>query len=990
MRWSLLLCSLLLIAWTPFDQARVSLEELVADRVLPAGTHLASVTREHGALHIAMHIDGPVDRVLDEWTVQVVHHRYLAAFELPVTLCLAAGSAPCRPLPAFLPDFPPVPSRSWESPLPAPTDMPLDAPGATSGALTQRHIYVSQGHGWAWTETEWWERWATQRGNTWGIVEDFVNAEAINQYLVHYLRNAGATVHTVREADMQSAWVIVDDGDGTDHPANGRYEEVGEFATSTAPGFRNFQAPYPSGTNPMLLGESRYAYTTSTPQAFARWTPNVPENGEYAVYVSYAASANRSHAAHYVVNHAGGSADYVVDQTRHGNTWVLLGTHYFYAGTHWDTGSVHLTSVTDTNIGETVVSADAVRLGGGMGVIARGTGSGLTDGPTSGRPRWEECSRYAAQFNGAPESVYDYSSSDNKDDVGTRSRYAAWQHEAGEDAVFVSWHTNAPNPGVGTSTYVYGPNEPNGDYLFTGTTGSDVLAEFLHHEVVQDIRNGYDEGWTDRGIRSAWFGELNPSHNDEMPAALVEVAFHDTESDCQKLQDPRFRQLAARAFYQAIVRYFAWQDGSEPVFLPEAPAGISLISTGPGFARLTWTPSPTDTLELGGDAATGYRVYASDDGRAFDGGLDVGDTTTYDLIGLPAATTRFYRVTATNAGGESFATPVVAIRQDEFGQKGALIVGAFDRLDRHAQIPEDLAPWDLGTVNHMFLSRMNRFDYVVEHASALAAADMPFDSAWHDAPLTLDLLLDYSLVDWWCGEQSTRLESLAQDELDLLSAYVTQGGRIIVSGSEIGWDLVANGSPQDQAAFGTLFQAHYLGDDAGSYTIALPSGLAISLDDGTHGTYDVDYPDLIGPLGQASAVGTYEGDPARPAGSIYRLANGAGAALLGFPLEAVHPQAARHQLMAQLLAQLSVLPPIPPVIVEPDPVVEAQADIQAPAEIRANADLSVSETPGALEAAEPQRPKQDSGCRANAAPSPWVSLLLLASLLAVLRVTTRV
>ena len=38
------------------------------------------------------------------------------------------------------------------------------------------------------------------------------------------------------------------------------------------------------------------------------------------------------------------------------------------------------------------------------------------------------------------------------DDVGARSRYAAWDHEDGEDAVYVAWHTNAPDPGVGTSS----------------------------------------------------------------------------------------------------------------------------------------------------------------------------------------------------------------------------------------------------------------------------------------------------------------------------------------------------------------------------------------------------------------------------------------------------------------------------------------------------------------------------------------------------------
>ena len=36
--------------------------------------------------------------------------------------------------------------------------------------------------------------------------------------------------------------------------------------------------------------------------------------------------------------------------------------------------------------------------------------------------------------SGAPTTVYDYSDTDHNDDVGTRSRFAAWVHEPGEDA----------------------------------------------------------------------------------------------------------------------------------------------------------------------------------------------------------------------------------------------------------------------------------------------------------------------------------------------------------------------------------------------------------------------------------------------------------------------------------------------------------------------------------------------------------------------------
>ena len=797
--------------------------------------------------------------------------------------------------------FAPVPRRDFEinHPTSTPVVVPFDAPGPSAGQLMGKHVYVSQGHGWTWSDTL--DRWATQRGNTWGIVEDFVNAEAINQYLLHYLENAGATVWPVRERDTGGVMVVVDDGDGVDHPDNGLYEEIGGgFQHSTAAGFQNFMAPYEGTENPMTMGGSRYHYTAELPGDYVRWTPTLPARRAWAVHVSWAASDNRCTDAHYIVRHPGGAAHFHVDQTGHGSTWIYLGTYVFDGGAHPETGSVELhTDTTDTR-GETVVSIDAVRFGGGTGVIVRGTGSGLTDGPTSGRPRWEENCRYAAQFNGAPPSVYDASSSDGNDDVGARSRYAAWQHEEGEDAVYISWHTNAPDGGTGTSTYLYGPNEPNGQYIFTGTEGSDVLGELIHTEIVNDIRGAYDAGWTDRGLRTAWFGELNPSHNPEMPAALVEVAFHATESDALKIQDPKFRNLVARAFYQGVVRYFAQVDGLTPIFLPEPPAGFRVQAAGPGAARLTWRPSPTDDAGVLGHAAVGYIVYQGWD-AAFDGGVDVGDALEYLVEDLPMDDGHEFRITAYNAGGESFATPTLAIRTGAAGEAAALVMGGFDRLDRYALLVKDLSPWALGMVLHMDLARMNTYGYVPIHGRALAALGLPFDSAWHDADLDADDLAAYPLVDWLLGEESTEEETFSFQEAMLLYDYRGQGGALLVTGAEVGWDLVEQGSEDEQAFFTGLLHAAYLGDDAGTYALQLADGTPLTLDDSTLGAYDVDYPDLVGSDGASKEVAFYDGDPARPAAVAWTDPAGGGVALAGVPLEAIYPEAARDALLAALL-----------------------------------------------------------------------------------------
>ncbi len=884
--------------------------------------------------------------------------------------------------------FAPVPPRDFEQVHPpgTPVVVPFDAPGRGQGGLAGKHVYVSQGHGWTWSDTL--GRWATQRGNTWGIVEDFVNAEAINQYLLHYLENAGATVWPVRERDLRGEMIIVDDGDGDAHPDNGLYAEIGGgFQHSTAPGFANFMAPYEGTENPMTLGGSRYHYTADGPGDFVRWTPNLPARGPWTVYVSWAASDNRATDAHYVVRHPGGDAHFHVDQRGHGHTWIYLGTFTFEAGTNPDTGSVELHIDATDDPGETVVSVDAVRFGGGAGVIVRGDGAGITDGPTSGRPRWEENCRYAAQFNGAPATVYDASSSDGNDDVGARSRYAAWQHEEGEDAVYISWHTNAPDGGTGTSTYLYGPNEPDGQYIFTGTPGSDVLGALIHGEIVNDIRGAYDPGWTDRGLRTAWFGELNPSHNPEMPAALVEVAFHATEADALKIQDPEFRNLVSRAFYQGVVRYFAQQDGLTPVFLPEPPAGLRVQADGPGAARLTWAPSPTDDAGVRGHAAEGYVVYTGRWG-VWDGGVDVGDVSECVVEGLEAGPVHEFRVAAYNAGGMSFATPTLALGSGAAGAAAALVVGGFDRLDRNALLPEDLSPWALGTVLRMDLARMNSYGYVPVHGRALAALGIPFDSAWHDAALDADALAAYPLIDWLLGEESTADETFSFQEALALYDYRGGGGALLVTGAEVGWDLVELGSEDEQAFFSGLLHGTYLGDDADTYALALADGTPLTLDDGGLGAYDVDYPDLVGSDGTSTEIAFYDGDPARPAAVAWADPAGGGVGLAGVPLEAIHPEAAREALLAALLDGMGVAHPWEGPVDPPEPLPEApEADIVSEDTTGADASGGADTVPGDDTGGDACTGKPctcdgtcscSTGCAAAPAPtSAWVLFTML-------------
>ena len=94
----------------------------------------------------------------------------------------------------------------------------------SDGSLAGKSVYISAGHGWYWnTESE---EWLTQRPVWEELVEDFNNAEVVNQYLLPYLYNAGADVWPVRERDLSAHEITITVGSPD-------YHQIGEWLEPT-------------------------------------------------------------------------------------------------------------------------------------------------------------------------------------------------------------------------------------------------------------------------------------------------------------------------------------------------------------------------------------------------------------------------------------------------------------------------------------------------------------------------------------------------------------------------------------------------------------------------------------------------------------------------------------------------------------------------------------------------------------------------------------
>ena len=229
------------------------------------------------------------------------------------------------------------------------------APVVPSQGLAGRHIALWQSHGRYFDQPQ--NRWKWQRSALWQTCEDLYTQSYVLPYLVPMLENAGACVMLPRERDVQKYEILADN----DAAGQYREEEGPEKWQPGGMGFAHVQQVYTTGQNPFRDGTTRRVRSvTGGAESRAVWTADIPERGEYAVYVSYDSTPQNADDAQYTVHHLGGDSSFAVNQTMGGGTWIYLGRFLL------DAGSQEVVTLTNrSRQAGRIVSADAVKIGGG-------------------------------------------------------------------------------------------------------------------------------------------------------------------------------------------------------------------------------------------------------------------------------------------------------------------------------------------------------------------------------------------------------------------------------------------------------------------------------------------------------------------------------------------------------------------------------------------------------------------------------------------------
>ncbi len=290
------------------------------------------------------------------------------------------------------------------------------------------------------------------------------------------------------------------------------------------------------------------------------------------------------------------------------------------------------------------------------------------------------------------------------------------------------------------------------------------------------------------------------------------------------------------------------------------------------FAVVSKTATSVDIKIKSVPTATKYGVYKSLDNVNYQKIIE-SSSTTITITGLTAGEVTYFKIEAINNDGVSDKSTPLAVITSATTSEFLLV----DGLERRV------------------------FDVIKQYEYPMSELGRTFSSATNDAVQDGTVILnDFKFVIWMLVDESSADDTFNTTEQAKVENFIDNDGIFIVSGDEIGWDLVHKGDANDISFYENYLKAAYIADNPtpNNKRVKDLANNLYYLDDGTHGTFDADYPDVIKPKNGSVKSFTYDGvaESTGVAGVSYQTANG-GVEYLGFALEIVYDDVERKNIL---------------------------------------------------------------------------------------------
>ncbi len=210
-------------------------------------------------------------------------------------------------------------------------------------------------------------------------------------------------------------------------------------------------------------------------------------------------------------------------------------------------------------------------------------------------------------------------------------------------------------------------------------------------------------------------------------------------------------------------------------------------------------------------------------------------------------------------------------------------------------------------------------DFLVYHAEAF---DYSFESCSNSEIINETFNLnDYHAVLWILGDESTQHETFSSIEQVKVAAFLENGGKLFLSGSEIAWDLegASTSTASDTEFLRKYLKAKFVADASNIYTVF---GVDSTDFEGIFFTYGVpslgspyqeDYPDVIDTVGGSFPVLSYGNVSTSAIAYKGNFNNSPGIGqlvYLGFPFETIIGKENRSNLMNTVMNYFGMDEPV--------------------------------------------------------------------------------